>query len=84
MNPILLAVDDGLTNANYDMADVFFLIGMVLAILSGLAYATGFVGTVDVAPGNPPAPRPYARYHQWAPALLAFAVASVAFSWFLL
>lgn len=79
MNPILLAVDDGLTNANYDMADVFFIIGVVLAALSGLAYATGFVGTVTEGQ-----PRPYARYHQWAPALLAFAVASIAFAWFLL
>ena len=52
---ILLAVDDGLTNANYDMADVFFLIAAALAVLSGLAYATGNVGTVTT--DNDPAPR---------------------------
>ena len=84
MNPILLAVDDGLTNANYDMADVFFLISVALAVLSGLAYATGLVGTVDT--DNDPAPRvrPYGRFHAWAAALLAFAVGAVAFAWFLL
>ena len=76
-----LLADDGLTNANFDMADVFFLIGTALAVLSGLAYATGFVATTaDPAAARPP----YARYHQWAPALLAFAVAAVAFAWFLL
>ena len=82
MNSILLAVDDGLTNANYNMADVFFLIGAAFAVLSGLAYVTGFVATVSTDP-NPPNP-PYGRYHQWAPALLAFAVAAVAFALFLL
>jgi len=51
------------------------------AVLSGLAYATGNVGTVDA---DPNAGRPYARFHAWAAALLAFAVAAVAFAWFLL
>ena len=77
----LFAVDDGLTNANYDMSDVFMLIGTALAVLAGLAYATGFVATTST---DTNAPRPYARYHQWAPALLAFAVAAVAFAYFLL
>jgi len=84
MSSILLAIDDGLTNANYDMADVFFLIAVGLAVLSGLAYATGNVGTVTT--DNDPAPRthPYARFHAWAAALLAFAVGAVAFGFFLL
>ena len=76
-----MAVDDGLTNANYNMADVFFIVAIALAVLSGLAYATGNVGTVSDDPG---AGRPYARFHAWAAALLAFAVAAVAFAWFLL
>ena len=80
----LLAVDDGITNANYDMADVFFLIGTALAVLSGLAYATGFVATTSTDADPAPRVNPYARYHQWAPALLAFAVAAAAFAFFLL
>lgn len=76
----LLAVDDGLTNANFNAADIFFLIGTALAVFSGLAYATGVVGT----PADPASPRPYAGFHQWAAALLAFAVASIAFGFFLL
>ena len=81
---ILLAVDDGLTNANYDMSDVFMLIATALAVLAGLAYATGNVGTVTT--DNDPAPRvrPYGRFHAWAAALLAFAVAAFAFGFFLL
>ena len=75
----LLAVDDGIARANYDWADGFFIGAVVLACLAGLAYATGYVGTVDEH-GN----RPYHRYHQWAPALLAFAVAALAFAFFLL
>ena len=43
----LLAVDDGIAQANYDWADGFFLGALVLAALAGLAYATGYVGTVD-------------------------------------
>ena len=62
------------------MADVFFIVAIALAVLSGLAYATGNVGTVSDDPG---VGRPYARFHAWAAALLAFAVAAVAFAWFL-
>ena len=76
----LWAVDDGLTNNNWNMADVFFLIATALAVLSGLAYATGNVGTVD----TDPAPRVKTNYHLWAPALLAFAVGCFAFGFFLL
>ena len=75
---VLLAVDDGLTNANYNMADVFFLIGMVLGALAGLAYVAGF----PVAEGRPA--NNWGRYSHWAAALVAFAVACVAFGLFLL
>jgi hypothetical protein len=34
---MLLAVDDGLANANYNWADIFFIIGAILAVLSALA-----------------------------------------------
>lgn len=80
MNSILMAVDDGITNANYNWADVFFLIGTIVAALSAIAYFLGITGTVET--GTPA--RPYARYHQWAPALLAFGVGCVAFALFLL
>ena len=80
MNGILLAVDDGIANANYNWADVFFLIGTILALFSFIAYATGNTGTVTADATH----RPYARYHAWAPALLALAVTCVAFALFLL
>ena len=75
----LLAVDDGLTNSNFNVADIMFLAGVVFAALAGLSYAAGFTGTVDAA-GH----RPYAGFHQWAAALVAFAVGFVAFGLFLL
>ena len=71
----LLAVDDGIANGNLNWADVFFLVGAIFGALAGLAYALGITATVD---NNPP------RYHAWAPALVAFAVAFVAFGLFLL
>ena len=79
---ILLAVDDGLTNANLNMADVFFLIATAFGALAGLAYVAGF----PVAGTDPdlPAPHRYARYSHWAAAFVAFAVACIAFGWFLL
>lgn len=80
MSPILMAVDDGLTSGNLNVADILFLLGIIFAGLSGLAYASGFVGSTAA----PDTPRPYARFHQWAAALLAFAVGCVAFGLFLL
>ena len=77
----IIAVDDGLTSANYNAADIFFLIGTALAVLGGLAYASGYVGATTA---DPTAPRPYARFHQWAAALVGFAVAAIAFALFLL
>ena len=77
MNTLLLAVDDGLTNANFDMADVMFLIGTFLAVLAGLAYVAGF----PVPEGQP---NRWGSYSRWAAALVAFAVASIAFGLFLL
>jgi len=72
----LLAVDDGLTNGNFNWADVFFLVGTIFAALAALAYVMGVTVTADPA-------RPV-RYHAWAPALVAFAVAFTAFGLFLL
>ena len=79
----LLAIEDGIVNGNLDMADVFFIIGTILAVVAGLAYASGVTGTTSEnhAPGTP---RAGYRYHLWAPALVAFAVAAVAFGLFLL
>ena len=77
MNTLLLAVDDGLTNGNYNWADVFFLVGTIAAVLAALAYVTGNTTTVD---NNPPR----YHYHAWAPALVAFAVGCIAFAFFLL
>ena len=78
MNTLLLAVDDGLTNSNYNWADIFFLASMILAVLSGLAYVTGH----PVAEGRPA--NQWGRYSHWAAALLAFAVGCFAFGLFLL
>ena len=80
MNPILMAVDDGLTDGNFNAADIFFLIALVLGALSGIAYVSGFVGPA-VEPG---AVHPNYRYSRWAAALLSFAVAAVGFGLFLL
>ena len=52
MNPILLAVNDGLANNNWNEADVSFLVGVVFAVLSAIAYAAG-VGTVAKMEGPP-------------------------------
>lgn len=96
MNTVMLAIDDGLTNANYNMADVMFLLGMALAIIAGLGYAAG-VGTIARRDDTPAdgvprttatgAPSRYGWHyhlHQWAAALLAFSVACIAFALFLL
>jgi len=42
---ILMAVNDGLVNNNWDEADVCFLVGLVLGSLAAICYAAG-VGTV--------------------------------------
>ena len=76
MNSLLLAVDDGIANANYNWADVFFLVGAILAVFAGIAYAMGVTGTVS----DPP----HRGFHLWAPALVALAVGFTAFGLFLL
>lgn len=77
MNTILMAVDDGLTNANYNWADVFFLVAAALALLAAVA-AYG-------PPATPTADGPrFHGWHHWAPALLSLAVACTAFAFFLL
>ena len=94
---ILLAVDDGWTSGNLNMADLFFLLGMILAAVSGLGYAAGVGtiarvdedptppdGTTTAVPVTTPTRTWHYHLHQWAAALAAFAVASVAFGLFLL
>jgi len=36
MNQTLIAVDDGLTSGNLNAADIFFLIAVILAVVSAL------------------------------------------------
>lgn len=52
---ILLAVNDGLANNNWNEADVCFLVGLILGALAAVAYAAG-VGTItkpDEGPDQP-------------------------------
>lgn len=76
----LIAVDDGLTNGNYNWADVWFLVAAIAAVLATVAY---LVNPADV-PNTTTPPSRYYRYTHWAAALVAFAIASIAFAWFLL
>lgn len=69
----LLAVDDGLANANYNWADIFFLAAVVLAVLAT------FAAFPSTRPDQPP--RVIAR---WLYVLLCLAVGCVAFGLFLL
>ena len=91
----LLAVDDGLTNANFNAADIFFLIGLACAVISGIGYAAGIAAvarrTDDTPANGVPAVTTqgvpigwHYHLHQWAAALLAFGVGSIAFGLFLL
>jgi len=84
MNAILLAIDDGWTAANYNWADTFFVIAAILSALAGLAYLFGIDTTTTTNPNPPPRPGYYHRFHGWAPALLCFGVACIAFALFLL
>jgi len=79
MNTLLLAVDDGWTAANYNWADLFFIVATALALLAAFGYLTPVRTTVDTD----------AHVHRhglahWAAALLALAVAATAFALFLL
>lgn len=75
MNTALTAIDDGWTNANYNWADLFFVVATALALLAAVGYFT-------VAPptGQPPT----RRLAHWAAGLLALAIAATAFALFLL
>lgn len=76
MHTILMAVDDGIVTANYNLADLFFLVATVLALIAAVAaYGPG--------PATTDAPRLHG-WHHWTPALLALAVACTAFALFLL
>jgi hypothetical protein len=97
MNTLILAIDDGIAQNNFDAADIFFAIGAVLAVIAGLGYAAG-VATVARHNDNTPANGTtivsgvdgvtarswHYTLHQWAAALAAFAIASIAFGLFLL
>lgn len=76
---VLLAVDDGLTNGNYNWADVFFIAATILAVLAAVIHAVGVP-----APRDDVAGRPVYHYHHHSFTLLALAVACIAFGWFLL
>jgi hypothetical protein len=78
MNALLLAVDDGWTNANYNWADLFFIVATGLAVLAAIGYLT----TTHPAPAADH-PRRYTLAH-YAAGLLALAVACVALALFLL
>ena len=73
MNALLLAVDDGLTNANFNWADIMFLLGTIFAVLGALSYAP--------VPQTDP---PRRSYGHWGPVLVALAVGFIAFGLFLL
>jgi hypothetical protein len=79
MNHLLLAVDDGWTNANYNWADLFFVVAAALALLAAFGYLTPVRTTADT---NPPH-RVHGLAHL-AAGLLALAVACTAFALFLL
>lgn len=78
MNHLLLAVDDGWTNANYNWADLFFIVATALALLAAFGYLTPVRTTVDDG-----TPHRHGLAH-WAAGLLAIAVACTAFALFLL
>ena len=80
MNNILLAVDDGITNANYNWADVFFLV----ATIAGALAALGYLVNPAIVPDTTTPPTRYYRRTHWAAALVAVAVACTAFALFLL
>lgn len=65
----MIAVDDGLWSGNYNAADVFFLIGTVLAVVAAVLAV--------------PRPAP-SRLAVWAPVLLYLAVGCGLFAWLLL
>jgi hypothetical protein len=65
----LLAVDDGIWQGNFDLADVFFALATILAVLSAIAYAR--------VPDDP-------RSARWAPVALALAVGFATLAWMVL
>jgi len=75
----LLAIDDGWTNANYNWADLFFIVATALALLAAFGYLTPVRTTVDAEPGHV-----HRGFAHWAAGLLALAVAATAFALFLL
>jgi len=64
----MIGVDDGLSAGHLDWADIFFLVGAILAVLVGIGHVVGV--SADKA--------------KWLPALLAIAVGFTAFGLFLL
>jgi hypothetical protein len=74
----LLAVDDGWTNANYNWADLFFVVATALALLAAFGYLTPVRTTATTETGV------HRGLAHWAAGLLALAVAAVAFALFLL
>jgi hypothetical protein len=79
MNRLLLAVDDGWTNANYNWADLFFIVATALALLAAFGYLTPVRTTTTTETGHV-----HRGLAHWAAGLLAIAVACTAFALFLL
>jgi len=63
-----LAADDGIWQGNFDLADLFFLIATVLAVLATILY------TRWTEP----------NHTRWAPVSLSAAVACASFGWLVL
>jgi hypothetical protein len=79
MNPLLLAIDDGWTNGNYNWADLFLIVATALALLAAVGYLTPVRTTTTTDTGHV-----HRGLAHWAAGLLALAVACAAFAWFLL
>lgn len=79
---MMLALDDGIANGNFNAADVCFLLGMIFGLL---AVIVSFIRSDRRHPAGVDAPPPARGYiSPWAAPLGWLAVASIAFGLFLL
>lgn len=74
----MLAVDDGIWSGNLDAADIFFLVGVILAVVAALLYA------MAARPVRDPTDANRVRVGVWAPVALSLALASTALAWLVL
>ena len=78
---MLLAVDDGMVNGNFDLADALFLVATILAVVAAILYAlrTKPDAHTTVDHNN----HVHAVHVSvWAPVVGWLAVACLAFGWF--